>query len=157
MKNILVLISCILASNLIGALGAIFTNPKIDNWYAGLVKPAFNPPNWIFGPVWIILFSLMGVAFYLVIKNGIEKEWVKIAVVIFVVQFILNVLWSYLFFGLNNPALALAEIIFLWLTILATILVFYKVDKIAAYLLLPYIFWVSFAAFLNYSLWILNK
>jgi tryptophan-rich sensory protein len=146
-----------LGSNLVGSIGAIFTSPQITAWYANVAKPSFNPPNWIFGPVWTLLFSLMGIAFYLIIRNGWSSRNVKIAVAIFAFQFALNVLWSFLFFGLENPFLAFIEIIFLWLLILATILAFYKVDKIAAYLLVPYILWVSFAAFLNYSIWILNR
>lgn len=156
MKNIFILIVCILGSNLIGASGTIFTRTGAGSWYEGVIKPSFNPPNWVFGPVWTLLFTLMGIAFYLIIKNGINSREIKLAALFFIFQFVLNVLWSYLFFGLENPMYSFVEIIFLWIMILATILSFYKVNHVAAYLLIPYILWVSFAAFLNYSIWRLN-
>ena len=134
-------------------LGSTVTTPSIDTWYATLNKPFFNPPNWIFGPVWSLLYFLMGISSFLVWK---KQRKIKTPLKIYGVQLVLNFLWSYLFFGLHRPSLSLFEIIILWIFILMTIKSFYKVDKVAGYLLIPYIAWVSFAAFLNYSIVILN-
>jgi len=152
--NFLKLIIALLIPQAAGLLGSLATMPNIAGWYAGLVKPSFNPPNWIFGPVWTILFVLMGVALYLVWidKNNIKQT----AYLFFVLQLIFNILWSYLFFALHNPFIAFLLIIFLWILILLNIIYFYKINKIAGWLLAPYIFWVSFALVLNYYIFILN-
>lgn len=143
---------------LAGIIGSVFTASSIPRWYSlSLVKPSFNPPSWIFGPVWTILFLMMGVALFLVWKRGVERKDVRIALYVFSVQIILNTLWSIIFFGFKNPGLAFIEIIFLWTSILLNIIVFSKVSKIASWLLVPYIAWVSFAGYLNYSIWILNS
>jgi tryptophan-rich sensory protein len=139
-----------------GGLGSIFTSSAIPTWYTTLSRPALNPPNWIFAPVWTTLFVLMGIAAFLIWKRGIDKPKNREALKIFLGQLILNVLWSFIFFGLHNPGLAFLEIIFLWLAILATILSFSKISKTAAYLLIPYIAWVSFASYLNLAIWQLN-
>ena len=139
-----------------GFIGSIFTTPSIPTWYATINKPAFNPPSWVFAPVWTTLYILMGVALYLVWEKGLADKKVKLAVSIFGVQLALNVLWSALFFGLKNPFYAFIEIIFLWLTIAANIRVFWSIDKKASLLLIPYILWVSFAAVLNVSILLLN-
>jgi tryptophan-rich sensory protein len=139
-----------------GIIGAVFTAPAIPVWYATLVKPAFNPPAWVFGPVWTTLFLLMGIAAFLVWQKGLKKKQVRVALLLFVLQLGLNTLWSIIFFGLRSPGGALIEIVFLWLAIAATIAAFYKISKPAAWLMVPYIMWVSFAAFLNYSIWIVN-
>ncbi|MBI2484130.1 tryptophan-rich sensory protein [Candidatus Uhrbacteria bacterium] len=154
--NTLKLIIAIVVSELAGIIGWVFTTPSIAGWYAGLVKPALNPPAWVFGPVWTTLFVLMGVAAFLVWKKGLDRRDVKIALGIFVGQLILNTLWSIIFFGLHSPGGALIEIVFLWLAILATIVAFDKISKSAAWLLAPYILWVSFAMYLNYAIWTLN-
>ncbi len=156
MKNYLKLIISIIACQMAGILGAVFTTNSVDTWYSTIIRPDLAPPNWIFGPVWTTLFLLMGISLFLVWKKGIQSRESKIAVSVFVVQLILNTLWSVIFFGLHNPGLAFAEIILLWTSILISIILFYRISKIAAYLLIPYILWVSFAAFLNYSIWILN-
>lgn len=150
------LIIAIIISELAGIIGSIFTTPSIDGWYAGIVKPTINPPAWIFGPVWTTLFVLMGISAFLIWKTGLNRKDVKIALSIFIVQLILNTLWSIIFFGLHSPGGALIEIIFLWLAILGTIVSFAKISKPAAWLLLPYILWVSFAMYLNYAIWVLN-
>ena len=156
--NFIKLIVAIIVCEIVGSIGAIFTAPNIPTWYAGLVKPFFNPPSFLFAPVWTALFLLMGIALYLVWVNKekiiIEKR--KIALILFGVQFAFNVLWSYLFFGLRNPLFGFIGIVILWVTIVATIYYFYKVDKSAAYLLVPYILWVSFASILNFSIFLLN-
>jgi tryptophan-rich sensory protein len=123
-----------------------------------LTKPFFSPPNWVFGPVWTLLFLLMGIALYIIWvikeKKLLEKRFYAISW--FKIQFAFNVLWSYLFFGLRNPFLGFIGIIFLWLSIVITIIYFYKINKTAAYLMVPYLLWVSFASLLNFSIMILN-
>lgn len=155
-NNFFKLIIAIAVSELAGIVGSVFTVSAIPNWYAGLVKPALNPPSWVFGPVWTTLYALMGIAVFLVWKAGWEKKEVRIALGIFGVQLFLNAIWSIVFFGLQSPSWALANIVALWLAIVWTMLVFYKISKPAAYLLVPYLLWVSFASYLNYAIWILN-
>jgi benzodiazapine receptor len=158
-QNLLKLVVAITVSELAGVIGSLFTVPAISSWYVGLTKPSFTPPSWVFGPVWTTLFALMGVAVFLVWsvydKAGerTQKRKIKIALAFFAGQLVLNTLWSIIFFGMRNPGAAFVEIIFLWLAILATIIAFSRISKQAAILLLPYILWVSFAAFLNYSIW----
>jgi translocator protein len=152
-KNILKFLITIIISELAGIVGAIFTTPSIPSWYSTLTKPALTPPAWVFGPVWTILFALMGIAAFLVWRNGWNKKEVKVALAIFIFQLILNTFWSIIFFGSHDPATAFIEIIALWLAIIVTIIEFHRVSKWAAYLLLPYIIWVSFAAYLNFSIW----
>lgn len=144
------LIVSIIVCQLAGVLGSLFTS--VDSWYMNLIKPNFNPPNWIFGPVWIVLYFLMGISLYIIWN----KKDSKIQLSLFWVQLVLNSLWSILFFGLKAPFLAFIEIIILWIAILITIISFYKKSKIAAYLLIPYIIWVSFATVLNFCLFYLN-
>ena len=156
------LVASIIVCELAGIIGSFFTIQSIPTWHAALIKPDFSPPNWLFGPVWTILYLLMGLAVYLIwikvdLKQFNWKNWKKfIALFFFKIQLILNVLWSYLFFGLKNPFYGLIEIVLLWIFILATIISFYRENKTAAYLLIPYLIWVSFAAFLNYNIWLLN-
>ncbi|MBU0898393.1 MAG: tryptophan-rich sensory protein [Nanoarchaeota archaeon] len=149
------LLVSLIACQLAGFVGAIFTTSNIATWYATINKPTFTPPNWLFAPAWTTLFILMGIALYLIWEKGSWKKNIK-PIAVFKVQLILNIVWSVLFFGIQNPFAAFIEIIFLWITILATIILFYKIDKRAAYLMIPYIAWVTFAALLNYSVWILN-
>jgi translocator protein len=140
-----------------GFIGSFFTSSAIPTWYATLQKPSFSPPNWVFFPVWTSLFIMMGISLFLVWQKGWEDKKVKTALYIFAGQLVLNILWSVAFFGLRSPLLGLVEIIILWIAILATILSFMKVSRTAAYLLIPYILWVSFAAILNFSIWALNS
>ncbi|OPY35697.1 MAG: TspO/MBR family protein [Methanoregula sp. PtaU1.Bin051] len=146
------LLFCIIA----GSLGSLVTVTRPGSWYALLAKPSFQPPNWVFAPVWTVLFFLMGTALYLVWETGIGKPGVRYALYLFFVQFAFNILWSFLFFGLRSPLLGLLDIIVLWCMILATIMAFYKVRKSAVYLLLPYFAWVSFATILNAGIYFLN-
>lgn len=157
MSNTLKLITAIVVSELAGIIGSVFTTPSIPTWYATLARPALNPPAWVFGPVWTTLFALMGIAAFLVWRKGLDRRDVKIALGIFIGQLVLNTLWSIIFFGLHSPGGAFIEIIFLWLAILATIITFAKISRPAAWLLLPYILWVSFAGYLNFSIWSLNR
>ncbi len=154
MNRIGILIFAIGLPLLIGAVGSFFTTSEINTWYATLYKPSFSPPNFIFAPVWTALYFLMGISFYFILVNKIKDK--KLAVKFFVAQLILNLLWSILFFGLKSPLLAFFEIILLWIFILLTMTHFYKIFKIASYLLIPYILWVSFAGVLNLSIVLLN-
>ncbi len=140
-----------------GLVGSIFTLPAISVWYPTLTKPWFNPPAWIFGPVWTLLYFLMGISLYLVWQKGIKKKDIKAAVELFLLQLIFNVGWSIIFFGLHSLPGALIEIIFMWLLIVETSFTFYKIDKLAGKLLLPYLAWVSFASILSYYIWLLNR
>lgn len=156
------LIIAIVVSELAGIVGSAFTAPSVSGWYTTLVKPALNPPAWVFGPVWTTLFALMGIAAFLVWSSYAKatedkKKRIKVALALFGIQLILNTLWSVIFFGLHSPGGALVEIVFLWLAILATIIVFVKISRTAAWLLVPYVLWVSFAGYLNYAIWALNK
>ncbi len=155
-NNTFKLIIAIVVSELAGVIGSLFTVSAIPTWYAGLVKPALNPPAWVFGPAWTTLYFLMGVAAFLIWKNGWERKDVRMALGVFGIQLFLNAIWSIIFFGLQSPALALVDIVLLWLAIVWTMFVFYKISKPAAYLLMPYILWVGFASYLNYSIWMLN-
>ena len=155
-NNFFKLVIAIAVSETAGIIGSFFTISAIPTWYAGLVKPALNPPAWVFGPAWTTLYALMGIAAFLVWKNGWERKDVRAALGIFSIQLFLNATWSIIFFGLKNPGWALVDIAALWLAIVWTMLVFYKISKPAAYLLMPYLLWVSFAAYLNYSIWMLN-
>lgn len=150
------LIIAIVVSELAGIIGSLFTASEISAWYTTLARPDFSPPNWVFGPVWTTLYALMGIAAFLVWKKGFERIDVRSALGIFAGQLVLNTLWSIIFFGMHNPGAAFVEILFLWLAILATIVSFYRISKGAAYLLVPYILWVTFAAILNYTIWMLN-
>lgn len=155
MENSLKLAASIIICEGAGIIGSIFTMPAIGTWYFGIVKPSFNPPNWIFGPVWTALYLLMGISLYLVWKSYQEvsdsqnvKKY-KDAFWVFGIQLLLNVAWSLIFFGLHSPLWAFVCIAILWLTILAAMVKFYSISHWAAWLLLPYILWVSFAGVLN--------
>jgi benzodiazapine receptor len=137
----------------VAGLGSLATTPNIPTWYATLNKPSWNPPNWLFGPVWTFLYAMMAVAGWLVWKR---VGWAT-AIICFAVQLALNLAWSFIFFGAHQTGLAFLEIILLWLAILATIISFFPVSKTAAALLIPYLLWVSFAAILNFTIWRLNS
>ncbi len=156
LKKFLKLAAAIAISELAGIIGTISTTPAISGWYANLRKPFFGPPNWIFAPVWITLYALMGLAAFLVWRGGLNRSGVKKALLIFLVQLALNSFWTIIFFGLKSPGWALMEIIILWFAVFWTIKEFGKLSRPAAYLLLPYISWITFAAYLNLSVWFLN-
>jgi len=151
------LIVSIAICQLAGMIGGIFTYSSIPTWYAVLRKPIFIPPNWVFGPAWITLYFLMGIALYLVWEKGTENEAVRAGLLVFGIQLILNMLWSIIFFGLRAPLYAFVEIVVLWGAILATILKFNRVSRAAAWLLTPYVLWVTFAAALNFSIYWINR
>jgi translocator protein len=153
--KLLKFISSIILCFSVAALGGIATYSSIPTWYAFLNKPIFSPPNWVFGPVWTILYFLMGISLYIVWdkKSKIKKNK---AIRIFILQLTLNLLWSVVFFGLHQPLLAFIVIVALWISIFMTIKYFYKISKMSSYLLVPYILWVSFASILNFAIVALN-
>jgi tryptophan-rich sensory protein len=151
-KLVLAVAVCLLA----GYAGSIFTTSSVSTWYPTLNKPAFTPPSSVFAPVWTALYLMMGVAAYLVWRRGLANETVKGALLIFVMQLALNVLWSLLFFGLQSPSLGLLAILALWMAILLTGLWFARIAPAAALLLVPYFLWVTFASVLNFSIWQMN-
>ena len=141
---------------IIGFLSGFATQSSVNDWYLTLNKPSFNPPNWIFGPVWTVLYILMGIAAGIVWAKGFYHIWVKTALYNFGFQLLFNVLWSVVFFGFKNPFWALLVILFLLALILVTIKWFNVVSRTAAYLLIPYFLWVCFATILNYKIWEMN-
>lgn len=158
MNKITRILAVVVTCLVIGYFSGMVTRSSVTTWFLTLIKPSFNPPSWVFAPVWSILFVMMGVAAGLVWDRiEAEREAVKKALIFFAIQLGLNALWSYLFFGLRNPMLAGLEIIVLWLMIFETYIQFVKINKIAGYLLLPYLAWVSFASVLNGSIWWLNR
>jgi benzodiazapine receptor len=150
------LVVSIVLCNLAGFLGTFATQTGPGSWYDMLVKPEINPPSFVFAPVWTTLFILMGIAFYLVWMEGTDRPEVRTALGVFGVQLVLNVLWSYAFFGFQSPLFGLLVIVILWVAILATIVLFSRVNRTAASLLIPYLLWVTFATFLNYSILVIN-
>ncbi len=155
--NISKLVSSIGVCFAVAFIGSAFTLSSIPTWYAQLNKPFFSPPNWIFGPVWTILYFLMGISLFIIWTKDLKNKNKDRAIKTFILQLILNLLWSLVFFGLHQPLLALMTIILLWISIFMTIKYFYKISKSAAYLLVPYIVWVSFASILNLAIFFLNK
>ncbi|MFH0836178.1 MAG: TspO/MBR family protein [Candidatus Micrarchaeota archaeon] len=154
MTNWLKLVGVIVLCELAGVVGSVFTMPAITTWYAGLAKPFFTPPSWVFAPVWIALYALMGIALYLVLESPKPRK--NRALLFFGVQLVFNTLWSIVFFGLQNLFAGLVAIVLLWIAIAGSMYYFQRIDKRAAWLLAPYLLWVTFAALLNYSIWMLN-
>jgi tryptophan-rich sensory protein len=130
---------------------------SVNTWYADLSRPSFTPPDWTFGVVWPILYIMMGISAFMIWNKGFSNRQVKVALGLFILQLVLNGLWTPIFFGLHMMGLALVEIILLWVAIIMTIFAFWRISRAAAYLLLPYILWVSFAIVLNAALWYLNR
>jgi len=149
-RLLLSILLCLLA----GAIGSFFTATSVSTWFTTLVKPSFSPPNYLFGPVWTVLYILMGISLYLVWQS--KSKLKNKAISVFSVQLILNLLWSIIFFGMRNPGLAFIEIILLWISIVTTMIYFNKISRKSMYLLIPYILWVSFASVLNYAIFVLN-
>ncbi len=157
--NFLSLLAAVLLPIAGGALVGIITSRAVTTWYITLAKPDWNPPNWIFGPVWTVLYGLMGLASWLIWKKRASQPeaQVRSALRWYGWQLGLNYLWSIIFFGARRPDLALVEIVVLWATILVTIVKFSKIDRLAAGLMIPYQLWVTFAAALNAAIWWLNR
>ena len=149
------LISILLPLSL-GAIAGMFTSQSVPEWYATLNRPSFNPPNWIFGPVWTTLYILMGISFFLIWKQEVSKVRNR-AILIFLLQLLLNFAWSFIFFYFNMIGHALVEIILLWISIVMMLVVFYKIKPIALYINIPYLLWVTFATVLNASYYFLNR
>lgn len=162
-NNLLKFIAAVVVSEFVGVIGAFFTAPAIPAWYATLAKPGLNPPAWVFAPVWTALYALMGIALFLVWKERANirsktvawEYWVA-GIALYAAQLALNALWSFIFFGLRNPSAAFFELTILWFAIFATIATFAQISKPAAWLMAPYLLWVSFAGYLNYAIWMLN-
>ncbi|MCX8200199.1 MAG: tryptophan-rich sensory protein [Candidatus Micrarchaeota archaeon] len=155
LKKAAALVIAILVCQLAGVIGSVFTVPNIEPWYESLAKPWFRPPNWLFFPVWTALYTLMGISLYLVYSSG-ESAHKAPALQAFVIQIILNVIWSFAFFGLKSPLYGFVVIALLWGAIVLMLVRFYKVSRIAALLQIPYLLWVSFAAVLNYLVLVMN-
>ncbi|MBS3162818.1 tryptophan-rich sensory protein [Candidatus Woesearchaeota archaeon] len=153
LKNILIFLACLIICFIPAIVGSYFTSNAIPIWYDTIEKPSFNPPNWIFGPVWTLLYITMAISLYFIVTSKTKNS---IAIYFFFTQLLLNGLWSILFFGLKNPLLAFIEILFLWGFILTTIITSSKVSKTSSLILIPYLLWVSFASILNYFILILN-
>lgn len=146
----------IVLCELAGIVGSVFSVSSIPTWYQTLSKPVFNPPNWVFGPVWTTLYALMGISVYRIWRMGMKKEAVRHAVYLFLMHLGLNAIWSPIFFGARQIPLAFVTIAIMWLTLITVMFRFEKLDKLSALLLAPYLAWISFAMVLNYHLWILN-
>ena len=157
MNNAVRLIISVAVPLAVGGLSGFATARGVAEWYPTLAKPSFNPPAWVFGPVWTVLYIMMGVAAFLVWRAGLDADGVKAALIAFAVQLALNGLWSILFFGMQAPGWALVEIVLLWVAIGFTVVCFWRVAPLPGALLLPYWAWVSFATVLNASLWWLNR
>ena len=156
MNNTVKLVIALALPLLVGFTSGMFTMEGVKTWYLTINRPTWNPPNWVFAPVWTTLYILMGIALFLVWKSDSSAELKYIAIALFVVQLFLNFCWSLIFFKWQQPGWAVVELAALWITILLTIFAFAQVNKIAAWLLVPYISWVSFAGILNYTIWRLN-
>jgi tryptophan-rich sensory protein len=155
-KKIRQFVICLLIPLLVGLVSSLLTTPSIASWYLTLNKPEFTPPNWLFGPAWTVLFILMGIALFIIWTKGRNHKKFTTALGIFSLQLIFNFFWSLIFFSWHRPDLAFLEIIVLWLLIAINIYYFYKINKTAGWLLVPYLLWVSFAAVLNYAVFRLN-
>jgi tryptophan-rich sensory protein len=154
MPNYLKLIISLALPQLMGGLGAFFTLSSVNSWFITLNKPSWNPPSWLFGPVWTLLYVLMGIACYLIWRSDYPQK--KALLKLYFVQLILNALWSPAFFGMQSPFLGLLVIIPLWIAIVLCIIQFKKVSALASGLMVPYLLWVTFATALNTAIWILN-
>lgn len=157
MKNWIKLIIALALPQIVGLSGALLTNTGDSSWFQQIEKPSWNPPSWLFAPVWTTLYILMGIALYIVWKSGAPDRLKKPAITLWAVQLVLNFFWTLIFFGAEEPGWALVEIIALWVAILLTIFAFARISKLSAWLLVPYIAWVSFASILTATIWQLNK
>ena len=156
MRYVFKLIISIVACQCASLIGSAFTTPAIPTWYAALQKPLFTPPNWLFAPAWITLYLLIGISASIVWRRGLGVPSVRTALIMFLIQLMLNSLWSVVFFGLQSPFNGVIVIAVLWFAIVLTIVKFFGISPLAGALLLPYIGWVTFAATLNISILMLN-
>jgi len=156
-KDIVRLVVSIVVCQLAGFIGSLFTRSSIPTWYASVRKPSFNPPNWIFGPVWTTLYLLMGIAAFLVWRQGLDNKAVRLALLLFIIQLVLNTLWSIIFFGMRSLSGGFADIAALWIMIVLTTVSFFRLSAVAGVLMVPYLLWVTFASVLNFAIWRLNS
>lgn len=154
-SQILKLLTSLILPSGVGAIAGMFTADAIPGWYASLIRPSFNPPNWVFGPVWTCLYLILGISLFLIWKQNASRDR-NLAIFVFLIQLTLNFSWSFIFFFFNLIGLALLEIILLWISIVLMILRFYKIKPLAAYINIPYLLWVSFASILNAAYYFLN-
>ena len=157
LNGVIKLVVSILASFVAAAIGSLFTFKAIPNWYAGLRKPPYTPPNWAFGPVWTTLYILMAISVFLVWQKGLATSGALPAFILFWIQLAFNALWSIIFFGMKSKGGGVITIVALWLLILATTITSFRISGWAGALLIPYILWVSIASYLNIGVWVLNK
>lgn len=155
-KKIIQFIISILICQMAGIIGVIFTMSAIPLWYNSINKPSFNPPAWVFGPAWTVLYVMMGISFFIIWTKKNHNKKKQQALTFFFIQLFLNAIWSPVFFGLRSPMTGLIIIVLLWISILLTIINFLKISRTAAWLLVPYFLWVSFATVLNFYIWQLN-
>ena len=148
---------CIAICILVEIFAGLITTPSVNTWYKTLIKPDFTPPNWLFAPVWSLLYLMMGFAWGHINAIASDSRIIKKANTLFVIQLIFNALWSLIYFGAHNVSYALLDIIFLWLSLSFTVYQFFKISKLSGWLLVPYILWTSYATILNASIWYLNK
>jgi translocator protein len=155
--DVIKLVECILACFAAAGIGSLFTFKAIPNWYAGLKKPPYTPPNWAFGPVWTFLYVLMSISVFLVWQKGLAVNGASLAFNLFWIQLAVNVIWSIIFFGMKSPRGGIITIVLLWLLILSTIITAFRVSGWAGSLLIPYLAWVTVATYLNIGVWLLNR
>jgi tryptophan-rich sensory protein len=155
-KKILYFVIAVGICLLAGYIGSYYTTPEIPTWYAGLQKPDLNPPSWVFAPVWTVLYIFMGISLYLIVQSDLKNQEVQIGLILFIFQLIVNIGWSFFFFGLHSTFFGFMAIVLLWAVLLCTILQVWRFSIPAAALLIPYFGWVSFAGYLNYAILILN-
>lgn len=146
---------CLLLPNIVGISAAFFTAPGVTEWYPALLKPLWTPPDWVFGPVWSMLYITMGFALFLVLRAK-PSPYRQAGIIMFTIQLMLNFMWSVFFFGMKNPALAMLDLVALWLAVAAMIWLFFEIRTLAGAILWPYLIWVTFAGCLNYFIWVLN-
>lgn len=156
-KSVFKLIFSIAVCQSAGLIGTVFTVSSIENWYNLLNQPSLRPPNWLFGPVWTTLYTLMGISLYWILIKETKKKEVREALKLFTVHLVFNATWSIVFFGMQNLPLSLINIAILWILIVMVMIRFYKIDKKASLILIPYLAWVSFASILNFSIFLLNR
>ena len=157
LSDVIKLVISIIACFAAAGIGSLFTFKAIPNWYAGLKKPSYTPPNWAFGPVWTALYLLMGISVFLVWQKGLATNGALSAFILFWIQLVVNAIWSIVFFGKKSKGGGVITIIVLWLLILVTMITSFRVSDWAGALLIPYIMWVSIASYLNIGIWLLNK
>jgi tryptophan-rich sensory protein len=155
-KKVFLLVIALGICLLAGYIGSYYTTPEIPTWYAGLEKPELTPPSWVFGPVWAILYIFMGISLFWILETGVKSQDAKLGMILFIFQLVLNVAWSFIFFSLHSTFFSFLIIIMLWAVLLCTIVQILRFSIPASVILIPYFCWISFAAYLNYAILIMN-